>query len=143
MLRLQYEPYLVSYTNTSAAPVVSFVFQSSASVDSMGIQQSIQSRRLKSRQSLVPPLRLFTLDFPLPQHCIICLDHGVFFPNSPPTPRCTHLAEVCLTCLETYACVGIKDGVSLKCPTVGCSSQMSVNQIRSSLGGGHKEVFEK
>lgn len=109
----------------------------------MGAQQSTRSRRLKTKQLPPLPPRIPTLDFPPPRRCKICLDHGVVFPEQLPTPGCTHLVEVCVSCLEAYVCVGIKDGVSLNCPSAECSSQMEVNEIRASIGEGHKEEFEK
>ncbi|KAF8603512.1 hypothetical protein BDV93DRAFT_606788 [Ceratobasidium sp. AG-I] len=134
-------PYLVPAVNASALLAVLYT-QPNAQKDIMGAQQSTQPHHLKVKRPAPPP-RLSTLDFPPLQRCTICLDFKLFFPACPPTSGCAHLIEVCPSCLETYVCLGIKDGICLNCPTVGCSSQMDVSEIRTSLGDGHKEEFEK
>lgn len=110
----------------------------------MGAQQSTAVRRPRDKElPALPSERLATAPSPRPVPCTICLEHDVAFPPKKPAARCSHPVEVCVSCLEMYVCVGIKDGVTLKCPTMGCTSQMEVDEIQASLGDGHKAEFER
>ncbi|KAF8603511.1 hypothetical protein BDV93DRAFT_164220 [Ceratobasidium sp. AG-I] len=109
----------------------------------MGTQQSTVSRRPRDKALPALPRLPPIADFPPPGRCTICLEYGVVFPKNTPTFGCNHPIEFCVPCMETYVCVGIKNGINVKCPTMGCPSEMDVNEIQSSIGGGHKAEFEK
>lgn len=109
----------------------------------MGAQHSTVSRRRREKTLPGLPHPPPIADFAPPKHCAICLEHTVVFPKDRPTFECSHPVEFCVSCLETYVHVGMKDGINVKCPTMGCPSEMDVNEIQASMGSGHKEDFER
>ena len=111
--------------------------------DQMGAQQSTVLRRPRDKALPALPRSPPLIDFPPPERCTICLEHGVVFPRDTPTVGCHHPVEFCVSCMETYVCVGIKNGINVSCPTIGCLSEMDVSEIRASIGDGNKAEFEK
>ncbi|KAG8720316.1 hypothetical protein FRC08_000612 [Ceratobasidium sp. 394] len=91
-----------------------------------------------------PPPRFSTLSFDQ-QHCTVCYEPDAKLPLSPPTIGCTHLADVCTSCLETYVCTNIKDGIlRIKCASMLCREQMDIDEVlQASLAKNHRETFEK
>jgi hypothetical protein len=106
----------------------------------LGVQPSVAVKALPPLPSVVNTV---ILDIPLTQRCSICMENDVDFPSSPPTPGCTHRIDVCVSCLRSYVCSGIKSALNLRCPSLNCIGQMDVDEIRASLGESHKEEFER
>jgi hypothetical protein len=79
------------------------------------------------------------------RECNICRDSDVEFSSTPPTDRCLHQPESCISCIAQTiktAIITRSNSSNIRCPSTDCDQLLEYDDVRHGLGNDAR-TFER